>query len=343
MSHPTQFCLDGAQSLLTGALLVRGGAERDVAMKCGAGACSAFGITSKLGQRSGLRGDGSSRQMLCRSTLLSAIGVVVVLGGAYAGQAGDIRVPLLPIRPEIVVDGADAPSLFAAAQLEFKTANLVTTQRLLIALMERYPSSQEARLARALYRHVLVLRFRNRQRSGLGGSGLGVGAGPETGHGDGGVAVGFKGHKIRSSVTMGWRTTVKLVRRPQEELVMSTGDRVFFAPGSSELGAKARRVLRAQAKWLKRHPTFGFEIAGHADEPGSRSRNVVLSLKRADAVRKRLIDEGISRARVRTIGLGRSKRIALCDFAACLAQNRRVVVLVRRWSLRRGLRQPSSL
>ncbi|MCV0368683.1 OmpA family protein [Filomicrobium sp.] len=109
----------------------------------------------------------------------------------------------------------------------------------------------------------------------------------------------------------------------------SVGDRVFFPKGSTDLGAHARNVLRGQASWLKRQDTsVRALVAGHADEPLDEDGNRILSARRAEAVRARLIEEGIAPDRVRVVAMGRSERVADCSSAQCAAQNRRAVTIV---------------
>ncbi len=114
----------------------------------------------------------------------------------------------------------------------------------------------------------------------------------------------------------------------QSKLRIDAGDRVFFATGSAELGSRARSALAAQAKWLMRWHEFEAAIEGHADEPGSEQENIVLSEQRAEAVRDRLIQEGVEPSRIAVVPLGRSIPIATCADADCRAQNRRAVTLV---------------
>lgn len=114
----------------------------------------------------------------------------------------------------------------------------------------------------------------------------------------------------------------------QSKLRIDAGDRVFFATGSAELGGRARSALAAQAKWLMRWHEFEAAIEGHADEPGSEQENIILSAQRAEAVRDRLIQEGVEPSRLAVIPLGRSIPVATCADSDCRAQNRRAVTLV---------------
>ncbi len=109
----------------------------------------------------------------------------------------------------------------------------------------------------------------------------------------------------------------------------SVGDRVFFADRSAELSSRARVAIDAQADWLKRKPGLIVVIEGHADDSGTSDDNMQLSLQRADAVRHRLIELGISTERIRVTAFGRNRTVADCTGSLCAAQNRRAVTVVR--------------
>ena len=129
----------------------------------------------------------------------------------------------------------------------------------------------------------------------------------------------------------------------QRKLLLNIGDRVFFAADSNQIGAKARTVLRRQARWLKRNPGLKVRIEGHSHDNGSHEDDLVLSLRRAEQVRDRLIEEGVPAERISIFGRGRASPVAICDSAMCAAQNRRVVTLVYRADRATPYRQRVSL
>ena len=105
------------------------------------------------------------------------------------------------------------------------------------------------------------------------------------------------------------------------------GDRVFFADGSAELGARARVALDAQAAWLRAHPSIAVTVEGHADDWGSAGDNLLISQKRAAAVRDRLIARGVAAERIATMAYGRTRRAAECTASMCNVQNRRSITV----------------
>jgi outer membrane protein OmpA-like peptidoglycan-associated protein len=129
-----------------------------------------------------------------------------------------------------------------------------------------------------------------------------------------------------------WQTTVRpaaeSAKTAQSELRTTAGDLVFFSEGSAELGARARKALAAQAAWLARHEAQPILIEGHADEAGMPEDLLALSKARAEAVKARLVEEGIVAQRIRIAGYGAERRIALCPDQSCAGQNRRAATIV---------------
>ena len=140
--------------------------------------------------------------------------------------------------------------------------------------------------------------------------------------------IGAGSPDLRPARSPSWDQELRRNVSIQSKLRIDAGDRVFFSTGSAELGSRARSALAAQAKWLMRWREFEAAIEGHADEPGSEQENSVLSELRAEAVRDRLIQEGVEPSRIAVVPLGRSIPIATCADADCRAQNRRAVTLV---------------
>src|SRR5262245_60793807 len=77
------------------------------------------------------------------------------------------------------------------------------------------------------------------------------------------------------------------------EFQTQVGDRVFFGEGSADLGSRGRAAVEAQAAWLKQHTSLPVTLEGHADDMGSINHNLDVSWRRAEAVRRRLIESGV--------------------------------------------------
>lgn len=117
--------------------------------------------------------------------------------------------------------------------------------------------------------------------------------------------------------------------RLEDSFMLEAGDRVFFAARSSELGSRARAVLAAQARWLKRNPSLSAVIEGHADDASVDARGLEqLAVERAEVVFGRLVEEGVEPERLAISAAGRRRPVALCSSSECAAQNRRAVTVL---------------
>ena len=103
--------------------------------------------------------------------------------------------------------------------------------------------------------------------------------------------------------------------------------RVTFEYASDRLRPEAFATLDEAVATLRMNPDLRIEVAGHTDNRGSDSYNQVLSQRRADAVRRYLVDNGVTN--VLTVrGYGESDPIADNGTEAGRAENRRVVLRI---------------
>ena len=260
-------------------------------------------------------------------TILAGTVVAAATISALAGIADGTRPTFArTFAPETVEIGYNrqqlarddkAGALFEEGQYELDADEPEEAQRIFEKLVEQFPNSEYATKAR---RYLERLRRVNRPDPALQPIAKSV----DLGHSPTGAASRTEHQKQAAAPTRKFRPD----RHLQFKLLHAAGDRVFFAPNSSELGAKARRALRNQAAWLNRHGDVLIEIVGHADDAGTELTNLDLSQNRAEAVRARLIEEGVSADRIRSVPMGRTNPIADCGAATCSAQNRRVVTRI---------------
>jgi len=76
---------------------------------------------------------------------------------------------------------------------------------------------------------------------------------------------------------------------------------VNFAFDSARLDADARTILNKQASWIRQFPEIHFKVFGHTDLVGSDAYNKRLGLRRARAVVRYLVSQGISRSRLEAV------------------------------------------
>lgn len=105
----------------------------------------------------------------------------------------------------------------------------------------------------------------------------------------------------------------------------TVGDSVFFATNASSISPRARQTLQRQAQWLNANLAVNAQIAGHADERGTREFNLALGARRAESVRSFLVSQGVAAGRLSTISYGKERPAALCSAETCWSQNRRGV------------------
>ncbi len=75
---------------------------------------------------------------------------------------------------------------------------------------------------------------------------------------------------------------------------------------------------------LKSYPTWKVQLEGHADERGSSEYNLALGERRAQSVKKFLLDYGIATDRVTTISYGKERPAEQGHTEAAWSKNRRV-------------------
>jgi outer membrane protein OmpA-like peptidoglycan-associated protein len=101
---------------------------------------------------------------------------------------------------------------------------------------------------------------------------------------------------------------------------------IQFEKNQDVIQAESEPILRAVAGILSGHPDLTMvRIEGHTDSQGSAVRNTLLSEKRAQAVRRWLMEKGgIAGARLEARGYGPTQPVAPNKTAAGRSKNRRV-------------------
>jgi outer membrane protein OmpA-like peptidoglycan-associated protein len=118
------------------------------------------------------------------------------------------------------------------------------------------------------------------------------------------------------------------VRRDADVLAVTFKSDVLFASGSAALQAGAYQEIERVSRVLIQYPETRIMVAGHTDSDGSEAFNQDLSVRRAESVRNALVAQGVSAARITTMGFGESQPIADNSTQAGKQLNRRVVVTI---------------
>jgi len=103
----------------------------------------------------------------------------------------------------------------------------------------------------------------------------------------------------------------------------------YFEKNNYELNAKYKHQLDRVRRYVKEDPTIKkVFIAGYTDSRGRHSYNNAVSQKRAEVVKKYLLEHGVPAEKLKTTWYGSSKVDANKKKKENLAQNRRVEVLL---------------
>lgn len=108
---------------------------------------------------------------------------------------------------------------------------------------------------------------------------------------------------------------------------------VYFDFKSTRLGADAAAVLQQQALHMSRGGDWAVLVHGYADRHGPAVYNRTLAERRAETVKRFLVELGVPEASVKVVTVGQDG--ALCDDPApeCQRLNRRVHLEMRRLHL----------
>ncbi|MGE5436054.1 MAG: OmpA family protein [Syntrophothermus sp.] len=99
---------------------------------------------------------------------------------------------------------------------------------------------------------------------------------------------------------------------------------INFATGKADITPESEATLQKALKTLTTYPDIIVEISGHTDNVGSNSSNQKLSQRRADSVKKWLVDKGIDASRITAKGYGEDRPIAPNDTKENKFKNRRI-------------------
>ena len=102
------------------------------------------------------------------------------------------------------------------------------------------------------------------------------------------------------------------------------GKTVAFESSSSRLRSDSQKLLDAIGAALKTEPNARIEISGHTDKNGKEEKNIRLSQRRAEAVKRYLVDKGIKSNRIEAVGHGSSLPIADDETLGGQSKNRRI-------------------
>lgn len=113
-----------------------------------------------------------------------------------------------------------------------------------------------------------------------------------------------------------------------EEMNPSINEPISFDFDSSELTQAAQSQLQPLVDYLKETPDASLTLTGHTDNIGLEAYNRLLSLRRAEAVRKFLLQQGLDKRLIRILGAGEKRPVQSNASAIGRKANRRVAIVL---------------
>ncbi len=99
---------------------------------------------------------------------------------------------------------------------------------------------------------------------------------------------------------------------------------IYFDFDKSEIKPEFADLVAAHARNLTTHPNLRVKLEGNTDERGTREYNIGLGERRAQAVRRALMLQGVAESQLTTVSFGSERPAVEGDDEAAWAQNRRV-------------------
>ena len=114
------------------------------------------------------------------------------------------------------------------------------------------------------------------------------------------------------------------VAGPQEGILAQRV--IYFAFDSSEISADGAALIAAHAHYLVAHTNLHVRLEGNTDERGSREYNIGLGERRAQAVRRAMLLQGVAEAQLATVSYGAERPAVDGHDEEAWAKNRRVMI-----------------
>jgi peptidoglycan-associated lipoprotein len=102
---------------------------------------------------------------------------------------------------------------------------------------------------------------------------------------------------------------------------------IYFDFDKSEIKPEYVEIVVAAARNLTATATLKVKLEGNTDERGTREYNIGLGERRAQAVRRALMLQGVPESQISTVSFGAERPAAEGDDEAAWAKNRRVEVV----------------
>jgi outer membrane protein OmpA-like peptidoglycan-associated protein len=118
------------------------------------------------------------------------------------------------------------------------------------------------------------------------------------------------------------------LEKKELETIKYAFENLEFETGKDIIRTSSYPSLNALASLLVKKSNYGLRIEGHTDNVGLDEKNMILSQKRADAVKSYLTRKGVSKTYLETYGYGETKPIATNETKEGKQKNRRVEMTI---------------
>ncbi|MDP9066010.1 MAG: peptidoglycan-associated lipoprotein Pal [Pseudomonadota bacterium] len=102
---------------------------------------------------------------------------------------------------------------------------------------------------------------------------------------------------------------------------------IYFDFDKSEIKPEFADIVSANAQNLTAHTNLKVKLEGNTDERGTREYNIGLAERRAQAVRRALMLQGVAESQITTVSFGSERPAVEGDDETAWAKNRRVEVV----------------
>lgn len=115
-----------------------------------------------------------------------------------------------------------------------------------------------------------------------------------------------------------------------KQAAVQTGTIIYFDYDRAEIKPESVAIVTAHAKYLNANSANKVRLEGHSDERGSREYNIGLGERRAQAVRRALMLQGVTEAQITTVSYGEERPAVQGSDESAYAKNRRVELVYGR-------------
>ena len=105
---------------------------------------------------------------------------------------------------------------------------------------------------------------------------------------------------------------------------------IYFDFDKSEIKPEYAPIVKAGAETLTERPGIKVKLEGNTDQRGTREYNIGLGERRAQAVRRALMLQGVAETQITTVSFGAERPAAEGDDETAWAKNRRVELVYQR-------------